>query len=289
MADSIVGDASVSNSKMALITEIAQRELAASIVIKPYFSDVSGFAEKGLDRISFPRYSSFSVTKKTSGTAIDAASLTEGVDTLLLDQEAVVQWLIEKKASTQTRVRLEAEYAARAASAHGRQVENDMLDELIAGADTGNDVEFVAALTRENILDMNLNLDKQYVPKNDRVLIVSSTQYRELLNISDFIDASKFGGGAPVMTGQIGMIYGIPVVVSQELENIAGAVSAGNGATHAIMAHKEGLAIGFQIDPMFLQDEDLPNLADRYSLSQLYGVKALNNGDMIALCKDAAV
>lgn len=288
MADAIVGDSAVALTKETRILEVVQRQLTESLSIGNFFMNVSPFAEKGVDKITFPRLSNMSAVKKVSGTPVDAAALTEGVETLSLDQHAVTQWLIEKKASVQTRLRLEIEYASRAGVAHGQQVENDMLEAIIAGGIAGNNIEFNAAITRDNILDMGLALDLQNVPKDGRVLVVTPTQYREMLDIADFIDASKFGSSAPIMNGQLGMIYGVPVVVSPILQNITGAVSSANDGVHAFMAHREALAIGFQLSPEYGEESDLANLATRYSIDQLYGLKVLNEGKMISLLKDAA-
>lgn len=275
MADVSTGDTQITQTKMEFITAIVQRELAAAAKVRPTITDVSQFAEKGNDKISFPKFGSFTVTKKVSGTPVDAASLADSKDTLDLDQQAVVQWLIEKKASIQTRVNLEAEYAARAGSAHGRQVDTDILSALSTDANAGNDVTFAANLTKDNILEMRENLDDTFTPEDGRVLVVSPARERDMLNIQEFIDASRYGSREPIFSGQIGQVYGIPVIKSQLLP----------GGTEAMMYHREALAIGFQIDPMFLEDDDLPNLATRYSLDQLYGVKVLQGGDLISVLR----
>ena len=91
MADVITGDAQVANTKMELILALVQRELAGAAKLLPTVTDVTRFAEKGVDQISFPNFGSFSVNKKVSGTAVDAQTLGDSVDTLTLSEHAVIQ------------------------------------------------------------------------------------------------------------------------------------------------------------------------------------------------------
>lgn len=272
MADVITGDSSVDNTKMDLILQIVQRELQASADLIPTISNVSAFAEKGIDKISFPKLESFSAALKVSGTAADATTLNDSVDVMDLDQHAYVQWLIEKKASKQTRLNLEAEYAKRAASAIGRNVNGKIIADMIAGADAANDVTFAGAITRDNILDMMLSLDLQNFPKDGRVFLFSPQEYRDILDIPDFTKANEVGSGsAPLFSGQIGALFGVPVVISNLIS-----------ANTALHYHREAHAIGFQIDPSFDQDKDLANLAERYSVDTLYGSKVLQGGKGIS-------
>ena len=282
MADQITGDAQVANTRMELILALVQRELAAAAKLLPTVTDVTRFAEKGVDSISFPKFGSFSAGKKTSGTPVDAQTLSDSVDKLELSEHAVVQYLIEKKASKQTRVELEMEYAARAASAHGRGVDVDIFTELLAGRLGANDVEFDTAISKDNILEMRQNLDDQYAPEEGRVLVITPAQERAMLNIQEFIDASRFGDRAPIYSGFIGQVYGIPVIKSSILNQFVGSDDC-----HALMYHSEALAIGFQIMPEYDEDKDLANLATRYSIDQLYGVKSLQGGKMCSALIDA--
>jgi hypothetical protein len=110
-------------------------------------------------------------------------------------------------------------------------------------------------------------LDLQEFPEDGRFLAVNPAQYAAMLNIDNFIDASKFGSNQPVLNGQIGTVFGMPVIKTT-------VVTAGR----PMIYHRESLVIGFQLNPEFDQDKDLDNLAIRYSLDQLYGMKVLQLG-----------
>jgi N4-gp56 family major capsid protein len=275
MADVLTGDTATDAMKQTIVANLVQRELIASAVLAPTIMDVSQFASaNGIDEIEFPKLGSFTVTKKTSGTPVDAAALTYGTDKLLLDEHAVVQWLIEKKASKQSAIALELENLQRAARAHAKQIDVDIHAELIAGVSTSAPDHVIAfagaSIDKTDVLEAMRLLDVQEVPADQRYLAVNPTEHKALLLISDFIDASKYGSAQPIQNGEIGMIYGMKVLKTT-------VVTAGR----PIVYHKEAAVIGFQMMPQFDQDKDLANLGTRYSLDQLYGIKTMQSGKLV--------
>lgn len=270
MADQITGDTEAAAVKMTLIAAIVQRELQAAAKLMPTFRDVSSFAEAGLDNISFPKATSFTVEKKLSGQKASAQALTYSVDTLPLDQEAVVQWIIEKKQTLQARVNLEIDAAGRAASAHGRTVDIDLIAAIDAGRKTANDVTFSSALTLANINEMRKTLKIENWPETDLTLALHPAQEEDMLNIANFINADQYGSREALLQGEIGRVFGVRVVVSNLLTE-----------DESFMYHKDSTAIGFQSAPDFDSQKDLENLGMRFSLDQLYGIKVLQSGSGI--------
>ena len=109
MADLITGLPEVDATRQELVAAMVQRELKAQAIVASSVMDVSQFAEPGSKTIKFPKATSFNVEKKLSGSAASAQALTYTTDDLPLDQHAVIQWIIEKRASLQSRVNLEME------------------------------------------------------------------------------------------------------------------------------------------------------------------------------------
>jgi len=66
------------------------------------------------------------------------------------------------------------------------------------------------------IVSMMENLDIKSAPQ-DRFLFISPRMRSALLRDPNFVDASKWGGGAVMPTGAIGTILGVPVMVSNSL------------------------------------------------------------------------
>jgi N4-gp56 family major capsid protein len=272
MADVLTGDTATDAMKQTIVANLIQRELIASSVLAPNITDVSQFASAdGVDEIDFPRLGSFTVVKKVSGTPVDAAALTYATDKLLLNQHAVVQWLIEKKATKQAAIAIELENLQRAAKAHAKQVDVDIHAALIAGVSASGPDHIIAfagaSFDKADIVKSLELLDIQEMPAENRFLAVHPTEHATMLNVEGFIDASRYGSNMPVMNGEIGMIYGMKVLKTT-------VVTAGR----PMAFHKEAAVIGFQLQPQFDNDKDLANLATRYSIDQLYGVKVLQLG-----------
>lgn len=68
------------------------------------------------------------------------------------------------------------------------------------------------------IVDMLTELDLNNAPQ-DRWLVIAPSVRAELLKTPEFIDAAHWGGQAIMPSGAIGQILGVPVFVSNTLEN----------------------------------------------------------------------
>lgn len=274
MADILTGDTATDAMKQTIIAAMVQRELIAKSILVSAVTDVSQFAVAGADEIEFPKLGSFTVVKKTSGVPVDAAALTYGTTKLLLNQHAVVQWLIEKKANKQAVVNLELENLQRAATAHAKQIDLDIHIEMLAGVSAAGPDHIIAfagaGFAKEDIVNAMLLLDLQEVPSESRFLAVNPTEHATMLSIDNFIDASKYGSNMPIMNGEIGQVYGMRVLKTTS-------VAAGR----PIVFQKEALVIGFQMLTEYDQQKDLANLGTRYSLDQLYGCKTMLDGKAI--------
>lgn len=268
MADAVLGNAETSALRQDLIAAMVQRELIDEAVLAPGVMDVSQFAEPGAKSIEFPKAGSFTVQKKQEDEEAQAQTVTYATDSLPLDQEAVVQWVLPKRSSLQSRPNLVADTVGRAARAHARQVDVDLRDAMIAGA--ANTVTLSGSFGREEITEMRKNIRADKFPMRDLTLAISEDFEEAMLNVSDFINADAYGSSQPIQEGEIGKVFGVKVVVSTLLTAAAGA--------RALMWHKESIALGFQSGPDFDSDKDLKNLGTRYSLDQLYGYKVLQAG-----------
>jgi N4-gp56 family major capsid protein len=272
MADVLTGDSATDAMKQTIVANLVQRELIAKSILLPTIMNVSQFATaNGIDEIEFPKLGSATVVKKTSGTAVDAAALTYGTDKLLLDQHAVVQWLIEKKANKQSSINLESANLQRAISAHAKQIDVDIHAALIAGVSASGPDHIIAfagaSFDKADIVEAMKLLDLQEYPNENRYLAVNPAEHATMLKIADFVDASKYGSSQPVMQGELGMIFGMKVLKST-------VVTSGR----PLVFQQEAMCIGFQLQPSFESQPDLANLAVRYSLDQLYGTKVFQSG-----------
>lgn len=262
MVDQVTGNTETVATKMDLIATAVQRELAFQAKLIPSITDVSEFAEEGLKTIEFPSLSSFTVQKRVEGQPGDAQALLASTDVMNLDQNAYVAWIIDATSRIQSRINTKVANARRAASAHGRQVDLDIIakiEEVAALSVLGGTP---AAVSRDNVLAM-----REFVLLNDAIeenlqFNVATDQETNLLKIDEFTRNDVYG--SPVIrTGIIGSLYGIPVMRHNGLKS-------GQMTLH----EKTAVAIGFQKAPTF--DEQKANEygagAMREVLDQLYGL-----------------
>jgi len=278
MADLIHDLTEVEATRMEFIAAMVQRELAAAAKMRPLISDVSEFAIKGHKSIEFPKLGSFAVQKLGENQRADAQALTATTDKLDLDQLAVVQWVMKKQAELQSVLRWEESLIQRAAAAHAREVDKDILDEMIASAAAGNAVTYNASDIEGNILSVVQKLDEAYAPEEGRFVVFRPAQKKLLLQVANFVQADRYGSSVPLVSGELGQAYGLRFVMSSiQSDSFVDGVMVG--------FQREACAIGFQMDPMIDEQKAIEYGAGskRMSVDQLYGVKALQSGSLISV------
>lgn len=265
MADLITGNTQLSSVKQDLIAAVVQKELAFQAKLTPYFTDVSMFAAPGAKQISFPRLSSFTVIDRASGVQGDASVLTSSVDTMLLDINAYVAWIIDSSDAIQSAIPAQLEFAKRAAAAHGRYVDTQIITELEA---VGVPTTTAGNLTAAVVLEMQETLLENDADPAALALFIAPAQRTVLLQIAEFRNAEIYGQ-AVIPSGVVGSLYGMPVVVHNGLT-----------AQQYFMAEKSGLAYGFQMGPSYSEQmaNEFGSQAKRAVLDQLFGVEGMQKG-----------
>lgn len=266
MADAITGNTQLVATKQDVISAIVQKELAFQAKMVPYVTDVSAFAVKGSKQISFPKLTGFTVIDRVSGAAGDASVLTASVDSMLLDQNAYCAWIIDSMDEAQTTIAAQIEFARRAAAAHGRYVDT----QILARAETVGVATTTAAalITRDVVLEMRQSIVKATGDLAQCVFVVSPEQETALLKIDEFTRNDVYG--QPIIpNGVIGRLYGVPVVIHQGL-----------AAAQYYLWEKSGLAIGFQKGAAMSEQgaNEFGTSAKRVAMDQLFGTMGLQLG-----------
>lgn len=262
MADLITGNTELVATKQDLIAAVVQKELQFQAKLLPFVTDVSQFAIKGAKTIAFPKLTSFSITNRAEGVAGDSSVLTAATDSIALNFNAYCAWIIDSMSEVQTSIDAQMEFARRAASAHGRYIDTQIL--AVAAADAGLDVG-AAPITRDLVLDMREYLLSGNGNMDELVLVIGPDQEKEMLKITEFTSNQVYGG-AVIPSGVIGRVYGVPVMVHN-----------GVAAGHAHMWEKSGIALGFQKAPNMSQQgaNEYGTSSVRVAMDQLFGVDSL--------------
>lgn len=283
MADQITTTTEVEVTRRELIMSLVQRELAASANLAPTLFDISGFAEPGAKSVAYPRFGSFSVEKLVSGQPASAQTLLAAVDKLDLDQLASVQFVIPGQSELQSVVDLAPTFLARAASAHGRDFDQYMIELMCDNAAAGNNVTYSAGDVEGNVIELVQQLDEANAPKENRFCLFRPAVKSLLLKVSNFVQADRYGAQTTALIrGELGMAYGVRFIETNLTTDSF--VDSGSGKIKMLMYQMEGLIYAFQMEP---QVEEQPDIqygvgSRRYAVEQLYGGKVTQSGLMIA-------
>lgn len=268
MADAITGASNeLDNTKRELISAAVQRELAFKAKLSGDITDVSMFAEKGAKSISFPKLSSFTAIDRAEGAAGDSTVLTDSVDTLLLDKNAYVSWIIDSMSAIQTSISSQIEFATRAASAHGRFVDTAIITEAeTVGVAT---TTASALITRDIVLEMQEDMINRGADLDMATFWVGPNQRTALLKIDEFTRTDAYGSSA-IPSGVLGRLFGVPVKIHRGL-----------GAAQYFLVEKAGIALGFQ-KSVSMDDQPANEFgvgARRNAMDCLFGIKGQQLGE----------
>lgn len=231
MADTPLNPA---NTKNDLIIAAVQKNLIEKAVLASTLRDVSGFAVKGAASIDVPKVSNFVVTERALGSAGEAQALTDSVDNIPFNITPYVAWIHDKRNEYQSTVNWQIEAALRASAGLSKYVDDQVVSLIgtVAGLlhTATADIKADLLALREFVLSNGGDISKMFIA-------IAPNKESEMLQVQDFIRAD-FYGSANVRTGQIGVIYGMPVVISRLL--------GGTGKTDMAVYDMDGMGIGFQ-------------------------------------------
>jgi hypothetical protein len=268
MSDVITADTELGTTKAALIASIVQKELAFKAKLTPYFTDLSSLALPGHDRISVPKLSSFTVVDRAEGAKGEASALTATVDTMLLDQNAYVAWIIDSVTAIQSNIPAQIEFAKRAAAAQARFVDEKMIAEMRSVTHAFLNVGADSNVSYANLTTMVKELEENDAEIMDCVWLVSPAQKEAMFGLEEVKQAQNFGQ-AVLPGGVIGQFLGIPVVMHNGL-----------AAKELFLAEKSGLAYAFQKNASYGEQDEIGYGvgAKRAAIDQLFGVKGMQLG-----------
>lgn len=266
MADVITGNTEVGATKQELIAQLVQRELAFNAKLTQHFTDLSAFAVEGMKAISFPKLTSFTVQDRTEGQAGDAQSLTSTLDKLELDQNAYVAYIVDAMTKKQANIKVELEFAKRAASSHGRYVDQKIIElGLRAGCYDFRNVGADSDVTYANILAMFENYMSNDGLQEQGKWLVSVAQHSKLMGLNELKSLDTFGEPV-VRNGVVQQLMGMPVIIHNGL-----------AAKELFLAGTESIGFGFQSAPAMgeQQDNAYGVGATRVAIDQLFGIKPM--------------
>lgn len=216
-----------------------KRERDANLIASRYVKSLSGQFTKG-DRLNIPLISRAAVNAKLPETPVMLQARTEGNMTVDIDRYMESSFMIEDIVAIQSSYNLRSEYTREAGYALARDLDNYILalravifgTNVVAGVpsfgtaitaqasqrvvSTNTAGTVIAPLNYTALLAAKLQLDKAAVPDSDRVIVTGAIGYNQLLAVDKFI-SMDYRNQASVQTGQVGTLFGMPVIMTANM------------------------------------------------------------------------
>lgn len=122
------------------------------------------------------------------------------------------------------------------------------------------------------LVDLIAQFGDDWDPADFAGLFIRSEQMADLFKDSQFVDAGKLGGSTPVKTGQLGIVAGVPVFLSNRL-----------ALNKAALLKVNSLGALYKRRPIVETDRDILKRADVVTTNVHYATKRLNDQGVAVL------
>jgi hypothetical protein len=271
--DFITTQSTIDNISLEAIAAFVQKELIAKPKLAGTITDLSAAVGPGMDSIKLPRFNSFVAERKVAARHLTKQKLTSSPDQLYLVKHDAVLTEIENIAQLQSSVDLQMLYAERIASAMKKKEDQEIFEELKLSSESSPDhrVAFASGstLTKADFTNsIKLMLDAEIELGDGTLWLAAPTaQYKAILELSDFVDADKWGSGSEVIkgTGALGRAYGFNIIVSTVFDK-------------PVFYHSTACAFARQKAISYMQAPLPKNLSVELAADHVYGVKQMQGG-----------
>ena len=288
-----LGSNHVTNATAAtFIPELWSDEIVAayknSLVMANVVNKMPMKGKKG-DTIHIPKPTRGTASAKAASTQVTLQAATESEVVVTIDKHYEYSRLIEDITEVQAQASLRKFYTDDAGYALAKQVDTDLFAEAQASFTlyevdgSGNLAAYTAngaanAFTDAALRDGIQLLDDEDVPMDSRVLVVPPSAVNTIRGIDRYM-SSDFGG-AGVIKGQIGTLYGIPVVVSTNCPALESGVNK-----LGVLMHKDAIVFAEQVGVRSQTQYKQEYLSTLFTSDTLYGVETIRaeNGIGIVL------
>lgn len=264
-----------------LIARIVQTNLMEKAVVMNTANDLSNLIGNGAKSVDVPRFELGPTGRfgdpddqnPDGETDVSCKTVVLDTDTILLDKWKNLAYAVPDRLKIQSSVPLEAELAKQAGKDFALYMDSEVVAQyqalpnsiVMTGAIdsvTGN-----ATLSLSDITEGRRQLDLQNVDKQGRYLIISPSQEKAMLNIDNFIKADEYGSREALLNGEVGRVFGMPVIVSNNMNQ-----------DEAFMVQKECVAYAIQKNVEFETERHVKTKKTTYSYFAGWGLTTTYGG-----------
>lgn len=320
-----------------------RRELDQNLLMRKYIWNVTFPDGKKGDRLTVPTIGRLAVNRKVEGVPVTLQKPSNGTWSVIIDQYAETSFMTEDLQSIMLDPSglLADNLAKEAAYAISRDLDayilglraniNANASSVVYSSNNGlnNASTTSSPFTLNAFLAAKLILDNRNVPQEDRVLIVSPTQYAQLLAL-DKVQSMFYRTSAPLENSIVGTLMGVPVYMTSMITansttgflngttaiptpGVTGAgqiyypsqgsatslettwdttlnTTAATQAMHtAIMLQKEVFGLAMRLEPKTEYSRETLYLADAVVTSTLYGARTYRDTNAVLINTNAVI
>jgi len=135
-----------------------------------------------------------------------------------------------------------------------------------------------AALSASDILTVGALAGKYFTAPGDFVIIADIYTYFKMLGMTEFLTVDKYGANATIIRGELGRVFGIPVIPSAQFgkTSTTGKLSATAGSNTKgsfIMVHLPSWKIGWRRRILIEADKDITTQTNKLVASARMALK----------------
>jgi hypothetical protein len=209
----------------------------ANLVAAGFFTDRSSELRAGGDTLYTPNITEMTATTKSTGVAVTLTSPEETKVDLVVNQWKEVSFNIEDKEAAQVKhsYTIQRVYAENAGHSIAKVLDT-ALCALFAGFSQSVGAS-TADLADSDIRSALAKLDSANVPQNDRAFFVHPNIFwNQIQKIDRFALAINSPVQDPVAKKPMAYLYGVPVWITTQIQNVSGTTGRYNA-----LAHKDAL------------------------------------------------
>lgn len=251
------------------IIDIREANLGFEGTVSAQYRDDAGVGTT----IAWPTITAFTAATKSegnSGNDITFTGNTEGNVTLTINQHQFAAFELEEFEDSLSLHDQEMIYTRRSAYAVNLAVD-DTLASLVDTA-TQNVGTLTIDLTDDDVRRGEQHLNDADAPGDDRFFAMAPASKNSMLAIDRYASSDfNKGGGANIVRGEFGEIYGLRSWVST---NIDGTNAAGHD--NAIY-HRDFFALGMRREARVRKEDDIDNLSTKVAVAAIWGTIVTRN------------
>ena len=247
------------------------RYFEKALVLKPFFDDYASLVQGRGDTLHIPTIQEVASADKSANTSVEYTANVETDIDLAIDQHKYAAKLFEDIAMVQSNEQLFSKYAQSMAYALAKAVDTK-IEALLQTLGTTQTLAADNSMSNADVETALGTLMANDIPADECAFFVNPLIYADLLNSKAFVTNNSgtgvgFGNDNAVMqTGQVGSLFGIPVMTSSLIPT-----TTSTGIEAAYLVHKSAIAVAVQQDIRVQSEYDVSYLGTKVVADIIYG------------------